>query len=879
MGLAAADAPEFFEMRVRPLLAKNCYPCHSTAHLGGLELTSRENVLKGGNSGPAVVPNKPADSLLIQAVSHTHARLKMPPSGKLKDEEIQVLREWVGAGAIWPETQAAVQPAKTGPEYVIAPGQRAFWAFQLVRKPPVPVVRNKNWVQTPIDAFVLARLESKGLAPAPAADRRTWIRRVTFDLIGLPPDPEDVDAFQRDHSSDAFRKVVDRLLASPRYGERWGRYWLDVARYSDDRLNSTQDDPYPNSFRYRDWVIAAFNDDMPYDLFAKAQIAGDLFPSPQREKLVAGLGFYGLSPEFQDDRVDATTRAFLGLTAGCAQCHDHKFDPIPAKDYYSLLGVFESTKLYNYPLAPDDVVKNYDTRNKKIADQQTAIQEFLSTQSLQLAEIFASQTAKYLMAARQVIHGEDAFEAAREGRLDPETLSRMARYLQVKSKEHPYLKSWDALVAAKAPDDQLQKAAQEFRELLVAVNVEKKSIDEKNLIRLGGSQDRDVLSAANLLSLPRDKYILWRDFFSSEHIGDPYKFESGVFRYDEKKIERFLAGEWKAHLQSLRDDRDKFKHELPPPYPYLHTIRDNEKPANARVHIRGSADNLGDEVPRHFLSVLCDGPPPAFHEGSGRMELAAAIANRGNPLTARVMVNRIWQHHFGWGIVRTPSNFGRMGEPPTHPELLDYLAARFMQSSWSVKALHREILLSATYALSAAKLEKNFAADPDNRLLWRANRRRLDIEALRDSLLYVSGKLDGKVGGEAEPIAEEKNDRRTVYAFVSRRRLDPTLALFDFPNPNNTSDDRMATNTPLQRLFFLNSGFLMRQGEALSARVAKEAGGENASRIRRCYRLLLNRDPSPQELQLGLEFLRGGGKSWPEYAQMLLSANEFYFLN
>jgi hypothetical protein len=422
---------------------------------------------------------------------------------------------------------------------VIAPEQRAYWAFQPVRKPPVPVVKNKAWVQSPMDAFVLARLESKGLTPAPAADRRTWIRRVTFDLIGLPPDPEDVDAFQRDRSPNAFRKVVDRLLASPRYGERWGRYWLDVARYSDDRLNSTQDDPYPNSFRYRDWVIAAFNDDMPYDLFAKAQIAGDLFPSPQREKLVAGLGFYGLSPEFQDDRVDATTRAFLGLTAGCAQCHDHKFDPIPAKDYYSLLGVFESTKLYNYPLATDDVVKNYDTRNKKITDQQTAIQEFLSTQSLQLAEIFAAQTAKYLMAARQVIHGEDAFEAAREGRLDPETLDRMARYLQVKSKEHPYLKSWDGLVAAKAPDDQLQKAAQEFSELLVAVNVEKKSIDEKNLIRLGGSQDRDVLSAANLLSLSRDKYILWRDFFSGEHIGDPTNSTAAFFVMTERRSSGF----------------------------------------------------------------------------------------------------------------------------------------------------------------------------------------------------------------------------------------------------------------------------------------------------------------------------------------------------
>src|SRR5579863_2546476 len=866
-------------MRIRPLLVKNCYTCHTTAKLGGLQLTSRESILKGGNSGPAILPGKPEESLLIQAVSQTHERLKMPPQGKLKDEEIEDLKSWVREGAVWPETKAIATPAEKG--YIITPEQRAFWSFQPVRKPAVPPVKEKGWVRSPIDSFILAGLERENLKPAHPADKRVLIRRATFDLIGLPPTPEEMDAFLRDNSPDAFRKVVDRLLASPHYGERWGRYWLDVARYSDDRLNSTNDDPYPNAFRYRDWVIQAFNEDMPYDLFVKAQIAGDLLGDKGKDKLVAGLGFYGMSPEFQDDRVDATTRGFLGLTVACAQCHDHKFDPIPTKDYYSLLGVFESTTRNEYPLAPADVVEKFDKQKKKVSDQEASIQTFLDAQGTQLAEIFAASAARYLMAASKILgpDKEDVFTAARAHHLEPETLERLVEYLRVPGKEHSFLDSWDALLKKGAAEGDLQKPAREFQELLLSVNKEKKSIDEQNLIRLGGSMDREVLSSANLVSLPRDRYILWRDFFSDQRIGAPYKMDSGVFRYNQRKIERFLAGEWKAHLENMRADLESMKAAMPPQYPFLHAIKDSDKPHNIRIHIRGSADNLGDEAPRRFLSILSAGEPPPFQKGSGRLELAEAIASSKNPLTARVMVNRIWQQHFGAGIVRTPSNFGQMGERPTHPELLDYLAARFVESNWSVKAMHREIMLSATYALSTERMDKNAAVDPDNRLLWRANRRRLDIEALRDGLLYASGKLDLKPGGEPMRLTEEKNYRRTVYGFVSRRRLDGTLSLFDFPNPNNTSEARLTTNTPLQRLFFLNSTFVLRQADGLAERLAKDAGEDPRARIRRAYQLLYNRDPSPTELALGAEFVRDGQKAWPRYAQVLLSSNEFYFVN
>ena len=841
----ASDPSELFEMRVRPVLAKNCYACHTGSKMGGLQLDSREHLLQGGKSGPAIVAGDPARSLLVRAIGYTDEKLKMPPAGKLPDDDIATLASWIKAGAVWPETAPAEPAARKSGGYVITPEQRAFWAFQPVRNPAPPEVKDKSWAKSPIDRFILAKLEARGLKPAPPADKRVLIRRATFDLTGLPPTPEDVDAFVRDRSPGAFAKVVDRMLASPQYGERWGRYWLDIARYSDDKLDSTKETPYPNSFRYRDWVIQAFNQDMPYDLFVKAQIAGDQI----QPELEPALGFYALSPEFQDDRVDATTRGFLGLTVACAQCHDHKYDPIPTKDYYSLLGVFTSTEYYEYPLAPADVVKAYDTQKKNIEQQEKAIKDFVDRQSQELAEILAAKTARYMMAAAKAGPAET---------LDPETLEKWIAYLQKPGKEHPYLAGWYA-----GPG---KKAAEEFQSLLLSVNTEKKLIDDKNHITLGIDPSREKLSGASLLSLERDKYVLWRDFFGNK----------GVLRYDDKNIERFLAPEWKEHLNALQSELAAMKKQLPPQYPFLHAIRDTSKPANQRVHIRGSAANLGEEAPRRFLAILSKGEPAPFGKGSGRLELAEAIANPDNPLTARVMVNRVWQHHFGQGIVRTASNFGQLGDRPSHPELLDYLAHRFVESHWSIKTLHREIMLSSAYALSAAYSDKNYAADPGNRLLWRANRRRLDAESLRDALLFAAGDLDLKAGGPAAPLSED-NKRRAAYGFVSRKKLDGMLSLFDFPNPNSTSEQRLETNVPLQRLFFMNSGLVMQEAKALVGRLG-DSDGERA-KIIKAYKLLFNRDPTATELRLGNEFLRDSNHSWAQYAQVLLSSNEFSFVD
>lgn len=876
--LWSSEPDEFFESRVRPLLAKNCFACHTSTKLGNLSMTSGEAMRKGGNSGPAVIPGNPDESLLIQAVTHSHSRLRMPPQGRLAPEDIEVLRRWISEGAVWP----GVKTAGTAPvaQFHITPEQRRFWSFQPVRKPSLPNVRNEAWVRKPVDAFIMARLEKEGLRPAAPAAKRVLLRRVYLDLIGMPPAPDEVEQFERDQSADALEKVVDRLLASPHYGERWGRHWLDVARYTDDKLNIVADEPYDNSFRYRDWVIRAFNDDMPYDLFVKAQIAGDLLPAEDRERFIAGLGFYGMSAQYQEDRPDVTGKAFLGLTVGCAQCHDHKFDPIPTKDYYALLGVFRNTRLKEFPLAPKSVVDAYDKREEEIKQLRKRLDSFREQQARELAEIFATRIVKYMPAAWKVLGPlqMSPAQAASEDRLDPETLKRWIDYLDKKDHSHSYLKAWRELISTGGDLAGVTRVAQEFQDQVLAIHKEIREIEEKNLAILGGAEGNPALAKIVLLPYPRDKYVFWSELFGESRTGFSSNKGDRVLYYAGDHIDRFLSGEWKSYIEEMTADLDRKQKELPSKYPFLHVIEDVEKPENLKVHIRGNPENLGEEAPRAFLSILCDGAPEPFRRGSGRLELAEAIASPSNPLTARVMANRIWAHHFGSGIVATPSNFGQLGERPNHPELLDYLAARFVESGWSVKALHREIVLSSTYALSSELLHPNSKVDPGNRLYWRANVRRLDIEALRDSVLSVSDQLDRTLGGPPLPIASECNVRRTVYSFVSRRKLDPTFATFDFPGANDTAEQRINTNTPLQRLYLLNSEFILNQAQRFAGRVAREAGEHETARIRHAYRLAFGREPASEEVNWAREFL-GAGNSWAQYAQALLVSNEFLYVN
>lgn len=840
--LLAADPVEHFESRVRPVLAKNCYGCHTRTAMGGLRLDSAEALQKGGRSGPAIVPGQPQASLLWQVVAHRHEKWKMPPTGPLAPAEVEAIAEWVRQGAVFPEGKVA------------APGR--WWSFLPVRATAPPALAE---AKTEIDSFVLDRLRREGLTPAPLADRRTLLRRASYGLTGLPPTLADLQAFERDGN---WEKVIDRLLASPHYGERWGRYWLDVARYADDKLNSTEDEPYPNSWRYRNWVIEALNQDMPYHQFVKAQIAGDqLGPA-----YAAGTGFFALSPEMQDERVDALTRGFLGLTVACAQCHDHKFDPIPTQDFYSLQGIFLNTQLHETPLAPAAEVEAWQRQEADLKVVEKRLKDFYDTQSRLTGEMLASQISRYLMATQG--HGDKAS-------LDAETLTRWSKYVASERLYHPFLDDFRALVKAQAPAAQLLAAAQRFETQVLAIHEEKKLVDDKNKVLLGVDPTRNDLSQTQLVAMDRDKTVLWRDLFerSISDSGGSFRYGTGVMYYGKGTIERFLDGPWKHYLNEQTALAKAKREALPPKYPFLQTLRDKDKCEDMKVYIRGDRNNLGELAPRRFLAALTEGERPLFTRGSGRLELAEAIASPSNPLTARVIVNRVWQHHFGRGLVATPSNFGQLGEKPTHPELLDWLAADFMAHGWSLKRLHKQILLSATWQRSTTTVAANMTKDPDNRLLWRANRRRVDAETLRDTLLWASGELDATPAENALRLEADDNRKRTVYGFISRRKVDGTLALFDFPNPQATSEGRMSTLVPPQRLYLMNSPFVAARAKALAARLT----GANTDRIREAYQLLYTREPSPAELSLAEDFLREG--TWEQYARVLLGANEFLFVN
>jgi mono/diheme cytochrome c family protein len=884
------DSSDFFESRIRPILANNCYSCHAASQLGGLRVDSRDALLKGGKSGPSVVAGDPDKSILIQAVRQTNPKLKMPMGGKLKPVEIEDLTAWVKAGANWPNVPAP--PVKAAG---ITPEQRAFWSFQPLKLPAIPTPNTANWAKTDIDRFVLARLDREGMKPVSSADKRTLIRRATLDLTGLPPTIEEIEAFEKDTAADAFAKVVDRLLASPHYGERWGRFWLDVARYGEDDYRSLDPErrgynPYPFAYLYRDWVIKAFNDDMPYDLFVKAQLAADLLDEKSRAKLLPALGFLGQGPWFYDngsvevtraderhDRVDVVSRGFLGLTVGCARCHDHKYDPIPTKDYYALSGVFLNSVYHEYPQVPQSVADEWKKTDKDIESRQKLLGEFMSTESTQLGETLAFQAAKYMESAWKAKGPEKAEVAVvvEKDKLDYELFDRWLRFLEKPPKNYPYLIAWQDMIKRGGTAAEAKKLAEEFQKTLVGVVFEKHEIKEENEIivakALPGTKPKKLANLPNefvtnddfcpgcgleLKTLPIEKMNLWVDVFSRDLSENedpaqmPEQVKPGLLVFRGWSLQRQLSAERRAYIDALRAEIEAMRKAQPPHFPYVHGVTEAEKPQEPKVNLRGSPFNLGEEAPRHFLSVLANEPAPLNH-GSGRLDLAEQIV--AQPIAMRVMVNRIWRAHFGSGIVDSPSNFGVTGERPTNPDLLEYLAKWFVDGGMSVKKLHREILLSAVYQLSDEDSRSNYEKDAGNRLYWRANRHRMDAEQVRDSILTVGGDIDLKIGGPSATLTPDYT-RRTVYGKVSRFRLDDYLQLFDFPSPNLSAEKRFATTVPLQRLFFMNSDFVQQQAEHLAERVAAEP--DNTARIQKAYRLVFGRGATPEEVKIGIEYLR-----------------------
>jgi cytochrome c553 len=867
-GRAAAQDTEagiaFFEAKIRPVLAEHCYACHGEKKdRGKLRLNSKEALLKGGESGPAIVPGKADASLLIKALRH-QGEIKMPEGGKLPEAVVKDFEKWVAMGVPDPRTGGAA-PVAAGINW---PAARKFWAFKAPQKPAVPKVNHPGWAKTPIDHFILAKMESAGLTPVAAASKRTLIRRATFDLTGLPPTPEEVEAFLRDESPDAFATVVNRLLASPHYGERWGRYWLDVARYAEDQAHTFAVTPNTNAYRYRDWVIAALNEDMPYDRFVKLQIAADLIEKDDagRIKNLPALGFFGLGAQYYkntdaakaaadelDDRVDTLTRGLLGLTVSCARCHDHKFDPIPQQDYYSLAGVFSSSKLANVALATRNQESRFNDQQNRIRKVDGDVKQFVRAERSAIAEKQAGDIAKYTMASwkLQALKSKMSVSAmAKKEALHVDVFGRWVKYMQ-KSPKLPGFVDMQKLAGA----------------------------DEAQATKLAAGLEQAVKQAlADRGKKPLDK--------NKTDLLDGLFGEKGVFTPTDSELNAKLPAEKKQRLAQLKGDLTKLqKDDAAKPLPIAHGLAEAGI-ADMKIFLRGNPAKLGPVAPRRFLQIVAGDDAPRFTHGSGRLDLADAVASKSNPLTARVIVNRVWQYHFGRALVGTPSNFGSLGDRPTHPELLDWLATRFVESGWSLKTLHRDIMLSAVYQLSSDANEKNFSIDGDNRWLWRMNRRRLDIESWRDAMLVASGKLDEKLGGPTTNLAAAENVRRTVYAKISRHDLNYLLRLFDFPDANITSERRSETTVPQQQLFVLNSPFVIETAKALAARVQKEATSDT-ERVQRAFALAYGRPASTDESQLFVAFLQGKDAEpmanrltrWERVAQILIGSNEFMYVD
>ncbi len=804
--ISAADLA-FFESKIRPVLIDNCYKCHSKQAdkvRGGFLIDTREAILHGGNTGAAIVPGKPEESLLIQAINYKDEDLQMPPKGeKLTDSQIADLTEWVRRGAPDPRTVVA-----KGSSAAYAGVGKQHWAFQPVKKPGLPTVQNAAWIKNPIDNFVLAKLEAAGMTPNAPAEKTTLIRRIYFDLIGMPPTVRDVQAFLNDNSPDAFAKVVDRLLSSPQYGEHWARYWLDVARYSDTKGDAPRQNDlrYPHAWTYRDWVIDAFNADLPYDKFIIAQLAGDRMqamidkhakdkkqPAPENRTMLAAQGFLTLGNQFNGrkddiigDQIDVTTKAFLGLTVACARCHDHKFDPIPTKDYYSLYGVFaNSTQPTELP-------------TMKVAPPQTS--ELLDYMAQAAAIDKRESELKVEVAAMKKSYGGKGKDAGPMAKMDPSKrreIQRMERELQRDignlETQHP---------GAPARVNALYDAprARDFNVLLRGEPNNKGDVVPRRFLEV-------------LATVPTSHKV--------------------------------AAGETLASLAKKYD------------------VKTDEILAANKPALKGA----GDVKPGVTISI--PGKRTEWKNGSGRAELALAIADPKNPLTARVFVNRMWQQHWGVGFVDTPDDLGNMSSAPTHPELLDWLAATFVEQGWSIKQLHRTMVLSATYQQSSQNNPKFAEQDPNNKLLWRFNLRRLDFEELHDSLLAITGELDLTRGGRPVPISSgEFAKRRAIYTLIDRTNPAELLTQFDFPSPDVSSGRRYETLVPQQALFLMNSPMVIETARKLATHPAFTQLKSDEERVTVLYLAIYQRMPSKQEVALGLNYVKanptGTGLEMPE---------------
>ena len=977
----SAEGLEFFEKKIRPLLAESCFECHSADKKtkGGLRLDSRDGWAKGGDSGPALVPGDVEASLLIKAVRYKDKEFQMPPKRRLSPEQVADFEQWVKLGAPDPRVgTVAAAPAKQVGLSIEA--GRKFWAYQQPKKAAPPTVKDASWPRGDIDRFILAQQEAKGIHPAGDADAVTLVRRIYYDLVGLPPTPEQVDAFVRDFSlshsptlpsaggesgkagkresgNRAVERLVDQLLASPHFGERWGRHWLDVVRYAESV--TLRGFVMKEAWRYRDYVIGRFNADHPYDRFLIEQLAGDLLPSsslPVKQQQLVATTFLTLgNTNFEeqqkkqldmdvvDEQLDTIGKAFLGQTIGCARCHDHKFDPIPTRDYYAMAGILKSSKTLEHsnvskwlefplPLPPAEDAK-YQQHEKAVAALQAKIKS-------------AKESANQAVATKATL---------RSGALDAKVLPGVV----VDDAQAKRVGEWTASTSTKSfiGDSYVHDSATGKGEKTLTFQPESLRAG-KYEVRLAYSPgtNRATNTPVTVFSAEGEKLVRVNQRHEPPVEGrfvslGQYRFEQngagfvivgneGTKGHVTADAVQFLPVEMLAEVaaatnapaaapadtgkKAKKESRDeavkKMEAELKqlqdagPKRPMFMSVKE-EGAGDVPIHVRGSAQNLGALAPRGFLQVATYGKPPVIPaQQSGRLQLGEWIASRENPLTARVMANRVWHWLFGAGLVGSTDNFGTTGDAPTHPELLDYLAVRFMDEGWSVKRLVREVMLSRTYQLrsdgvmesrsdapqhsSTPALQRPipaFTADPENKLLWHANRRRLDAESIRDTLLLVSGQLQLDVGGPllkpgtaADYNYKHADTRRSVYAPVLRNSLPELFEAFDFADPSLVMGRRSASTVAPQALFMLNNPFVMEQAQHAAKRLLVLPGLDDRARIAQATRLALGRAPTDGETQLALKFLPADSASadakkteaaWAQFYQALFASMDFRYVN
>ncbi len=951
VGAATPDDLAFFEKKIRPLLIERCYECHSEGQKikAGLRLDTPHGWREGGDSGPAVVPGKADQSILIRAVRANDIEFEaMPPKTALSPEEVALLTEWVQRGA--PAPDAAPVAAHARPKQVgltIEEG-RTFWAFVPPRPPTVPAAGKNAWPRTEIDRFIAAKWDAKSLRPTADADRPTLLRRATFDLIGLPPTPEQIEAFVRDTRPDAFARVIDELLASPHYGERWGRHWLDVARFAESS-GGGRTLLFKDAWRFRDYVIEAFNRDVPFDTFIREQIAGDLLPasSPeQRRRQLNATAFLALGPtnyeeqnkgalrmDIVDEQIDTIGKGFLGMTIGCARCHDHKFDPVPTKDYYALAGILRSTRtLANYTdnvarwvetsLPVDDeagrLVEAHDAKVKALEKTIAALKASTKSNAKgapaqaaaegvaePLAGIVLDESqAKVVGEWRRSSYGKTYFG---DGYVEDRNEGKGAKTVTF-TPAIPRSGRYEVRLAYTA---NANRASNVPVTILHADGERTLTIDQREEPPIGGR-----MRSLGQYQFEKDGagYVLISNEGTAGHVVvDTLQ----LIPVEELVASVAAAGKSApgamakappaaAELKRLEAELKKLVAAAPARPQTMSVAEDAAEIGDTEIRVRGNVRTLGAKVPRGFLQVAMTGPAPQFStQESGRRELADWIASPSNPLTARVIVNRVWSWLIGPGLVRTVDNFGTTGETPSHPELLDHLALRFVADGWSIKRLVREIMLSRTYQLATATDADVRTIDPDNRLFARAERRRLDAEQIRDAVLWTSGKLNLELGGpnitgpngasaSTLPVSAEytyvfTDTRRSVYTPAFRNKRLDLFEVFDFADANAPFGKRNVSTVAPQALFLMNHPFVIEQAALAAERTLSRAGLDDAARIDHAYRVTLGRPPAARERDLALQFLASAAGSdpgtatrheaWAQLYQSIFACIDFRYLN